>query len=210
MRSITTRLLTSIVLIAGATGLTTSAFAAGDPDAGKARAAVCAACHGMDGNSVNPEWPTLAGQHEDYIAEQLSNFQEGRRKNVLMTPMSMGLTPDDMANLGAYYASQETKVSEVDPALVDHGRQLYFAGDAERGIPACAACHGPSGRGNGPAGMPALSGQRSTYTINSLKAYADGTRVAQSDVKNGMMQQTASMLTPEDMAALADFVQGLK
>lgn len=182
----------------------------GDAEAGKARATVCAACHGLDGNSVNPEWPSLAGQHADYIADQLKAFQEGRRKNVLMSPMAMGLTPQDMANLAAYYESQATKVSEVDPAIADHGRKLYFAGDSERGIPACAACHGPTGRGNGPAGMPILSGQRSAYTIKQLKEYADGTRVAPSDVKNSMMQQTASMLTPEDMAAVAGFVQGLK
>ncbi|MEL6209132.1 MAG: c-type cytochrome [Pseudomonadota bacterium] len=182
----------------------------GDADAGKARSAVCAACHGPDGNSVNPEWPTLAGQHADYIADQLKAFQEGHRKNVLMSPMAMGLSADDMANLAAYYSSQTTKVSEVDPAIADHGRQLYYAGDTERGIPACAACHGPTGRGNGPAGMPMLSGQRSGYTIKQLKEYADGTRVAPSEVKNSMMQQTASMLTPEDMAALAGFIQGLK
>ncbi|MFK7885812.1 MAG: cytochrome c [Gammaproteobacteria bacterium] len=188
----------------------TSSYAAGDADAGKARAAVCMACHGMDGNSANPEWPTLAGQHEDYIVTQLTAFQEGKRKNVLMSPMSMGLTDTDKANLAAFYSSQTTKTTPVDPALVDQGRKLYLAGDSERGIAACASCHGPTGRGNGPAGMPVLSGQRSTYTVNQLKAYADGTRVAASEVKTSMMHEIAKSLTAEDMVAVANFVQGLK
>ena len=210
MRSQILRNLLSALCLATLTTSVSADHHGGDAEAGKARAAVCMACHGPDGNSVNPEWPTLAGQHTSYIVDQLKAFQEGRRQNVLMSPMAMGLTPDDMANLAAYYASQTTQTSEVDPAIADHGRRLYYAGDTERGIPACAACHGPTGRGNGPAGMPMLSGQRSGYTVKQLKEYADGTRVSPSEVKNSMMQQTASMLTPEDMVALAGFIQGLK
>ena len=190
--------------------LAPDSFAAGDAAAGKAKAAVCAACHGMDGNSVNPEWPSLAGQHEDYFVAQLSAFQEGSRKNVLMTPMSMGLDAQAKADLAAYYSSQATKVTPVDPALADKGRKLYYTGDKESGIAACSACHGPTGRGNGPAGMPALSGQRATYTVTQLKAYASGDRVAMSETKTAMMHQVASMLSGEDMLALAHYVQGLK
>lgn len=190
--------------------LSAPSFAAGDPDAGKAKAAVCAACHGLDGNSANPEWPTLAGQHEDYLVAQLNAFQGGSRKNVLMTPMSMGLDATAMSDLAAYYASQTTKVTPVDPALAAKGKKLYFTGDKERGIAACAACHGPSGRGNGPAGMPVLSGQRATYTISQLKAYASGDRVAPSETKTAMMHEIAKMLDGEDMLALANYVQGLK
>lgn len=190
--------------------LSAPSFAAGDPVAGKAKAAVCAACHGMDGNSVNPEWPTLAGQHENYLVDQLTAFQEGRRQNVLMTPMSMGLDATAKADLAAYYASQTTKVTPVDPALADKGKKLYFTGDKERGIAACAACHGPAGRGNGPAGMPVLSGQRAAYTVAQLQAYASGDRVAPSDTKTAMMHEIAKMLDGADMLALANYVQGLK
>lgn len=210
MRSNITRIPMAVAALLCCAALSTFSYAAGDAEAGKARAAVCMACHGMDGNSANPEWPTLAGQHEDYIVAQLNAFQEGVRQNVLMTPMSMGLTDTDKANLAAFYSSQTTKTTPVDPALVDLGRKLYLAGDSERGIAACAACHGPTGRGNGPAGMPVVSGQRSTYTVSQLKAYADGTRKAPSDVKTSMMHGVASMLTPEDMVAVANFVQGLK
>ncbi|MEM6639489.1 MAG: c-type cytochrome [Pseudomonadota bacterium] len=181
----------------------------GDAKAGEARAVVCAGCHGIDGNSLNPEWPTLAGQHQDYIINQLNNFQQGRRQNALMSPMSMGLTPTDMANLAAFYSSQETKTNEVDPAIADRGRALYYVGDPSKGIPACVACHGPTGRGNAPGGMPMLSGQRSGYVVKQLREYADGTRAGQSDTKTAMMQQTAQMLSPEDMAAVAGFIQGL-
>jgi cytochrome c553 len=210
MRSKLTRIPTAIAAFLCCAALSTFSHAEGDPAAGKARAAVCMACHGMDGNSGNPEWPTLAGQHDDYIVAQLTAFQEGRRQNVLMSPMGMGLTDTDKANLAAYYSSQTTKTTPADPALVDHGRKLYLAGDAERGIAACASCHGPTGRGNGPAGMPVLSGQRTVYTVNQLKAYADGTREAPSEVKTSMMHEIAKALTAEDMAAVANFVQALK
>lgn len=193
-------------------GLALAPFSAaqGDAAAGQARAAVCAACHGLDGNSVNPEWPSLAGQHEDYLVAQLTAFQEGRRENVLMTPMSMGLDAKAKADLAAYFSSQVTKVTPVDPALADKGKKLYFTGDKERGIAACAACHGPAGRGNGPAGMPVLSGQRATYTVAQLKAYASGDRMAPSETKTAMMHEVASMLSAEDMLALANYVQGLQ
>jgi len=210
MRPIISRIPLAAAALLSCAALSVSSFAAGDAEAGKARAAVCMACHGMDGNSVNPEWPSLAGQHEDYIVAQLTAFQEGARENVLMSPMSMGLTDTDKANLAAYYSSQATKTTPVDPALVDLGRKLYLAGDSERGIAACASCHGPTGRGNGPAGMPVLSGQRSTYTVGQLKAYADGTRQAPSEVKTSMMHEIAKSLSGEDMVAVANFVQGLK
>ena len=184
--------------------------AAGDAAAGQTKAAVCSACHGMDGNSVNPEWPSLAGQHESYTASQLDAFQSGARQNVLMTPMSMGLSDQDKADIAAYYSAKTITVTAVDPALADLGQKLYRTGDKERGIAACTACHGPAGRGNEPAGMPSISGQKTTYLVSQLRAYADGTRAGATDTKTSMMHDVATLLSAEDMAALASFVQGLK
>lgn len=209
MRPTMSRLPLALMTLAGAAILCTPSFAAGDPEAGKAKSVVCAACHGVDGNSNNPEWPSLAGQHSAYLVNQLQAFKQGWRQNVLMSSQAMGLSDQDMQDLAAYFSSQTVKVSPVDPQLAKAGRQLYFAGDAERGIAACTACHGPAGRGNAPGGMPALSGQRTVYTINQLKAYASGDRKAQSETKTAMMNGVASMLEPDDMAALAAFVQGL-
>jgi cytochrome c553 len=203
------RLPLALLALAGASLICVNSFATGDPVAGKAKSAVCAACHGVDGNSNNPEWPSLAAQHEDYLVTQLQGFKQGWRQNVLMSSQAIGLSDQDMQDLAAYFSAQPAKVVPVDPKLAKLGRELYFAGDAERGIAACAACHGPAARGNGPAGMPALSGQRAVYTVNQLKAYAAGERKASSDVKTAMMSGVASLLEPDDMVAVAAFVQGL-
>ncbi len=187
-----------------------TASAAGDPEAGKAKSTVCAACHGADGNSANPEWPTLAGQHEAYTISQLMAFKNGDRVNVLMSAQAAGLSDADMADLAAYYAAQTITPTPADPELAVRGGQLYRLGDVERGISACAACHGPRGLGNGPAGMPVIAGQKSVYLVNQLKAYASGERVADSETKTRMMQLVSARLSDEDMAALAAFVGALK
>ncbi len=210
MRFIQFRASCATLVFLATTAFSVNVQAAGDAAAGQGKSAVCAACHGLDGNSGNAEWPSLAGQHENYIVSQLNAFQTGTRQNVLMTPMSMGLSDQDKADIAAYYAAKPVTVTPADPALADHGAKLYRAGDKERGIAACAACHGPAGRGNAPAGMPSVSGQKTTYLINQLRAYADGSRAGASDTKTSMMHQVASMLSAEDMAALASFVQGLK
>ena len=201
-----------IISAAAACGLllSASATAQGDPAAGKARAAACAACHGADGNSINPEWPNLAGQHASYIATQLKGFQDGWRQNVLMSSMAIGLTATDMANLGAYYAAQPIRPTPADPALLEAGEKLYRVGDAEKNIPACAACHGPGGRGNAPGGMPVIAGQKDAYVIAQLKAYASGERVAATEAQTAMMQQVAKRLSEDDMRALANYLQGLQ
>jgi cytochrome c553 len=180
---------------------------AGDAAAGAQKAAVCGACHGMTGQSVNPEWPNLAGQHETYIAAQLALFKQGVRDNPLMMPMAMPLTEQDMQDLGAHFAAQTPAGLEADPSNWKMGEKLYRGGDPARGLPACIACHGPQGRGNGPARYPALRSQHAVYTYAQLKAYAEGRRKAPG---NDMMAVVASKLTDKEMLALASYAQGLR
>jgi cytochrome c553 len=180
---------------------------AGDPEAGAQKAAVCGACHGMTGSSVNPEWPNLAGQHEGYIAAQLALFKQGVRDNVLMMPNAASLSDADMLDLGAHFARQTPTGLEADPANWKTGQELYRGGDPERGIPACIACHGPQGKGNGPARYPALRSQHAVYTFGQLKAYADGRRRTPG---NDIMQVISGKLTEDEMRALASYTQGLR
>ena len=180
---------------------------AGDAALGAQKAAVCGACHGMTGSSVNPEWPSLAGQPEGYIVAQLQQFQQGKRTNPLMTPMAVALTEGDMQDLGAHFAQQTPTGLEADPSNWKAGEKLYRGGDKERGIPACIACHGPQGRGNGPAKYPALRAQHAVYAYSQLKAFANGTRTS---AGNDIMQVIAARLTDEEMRALASYTQGLR
>ena len=176
-------------------------------DAGAAKAVVCQACHGANGNSANPEWPSLAGIGADYIAEQLKNFKEGKRPNPVMMPNAMTLTDDDMANLGAYFDSLTNTGLEADPSYWQAGQKLYRAGDAARAIPACMACHGPTGRGNEPAKFPALRGQQSVYVMKQLNDYASGARTTG---PNGIMPTISKRLSPDDIRNLASYLQGLR
>jgi cytochrome c553 len=184
-----------------------SVFAAGSAEAGAAKAVVCQACHGANGNSTNPEWPSLAGVGADYIAEQLKNFKEGKRNNPVMMPNAMTLSADDMADLAAYFDSLTNTGLEADPSYWQAGEKLYRGGDQARAIPACMACHGPTGRGNEPAKFPALRGQQSVYVVKQLNDYASGARPTG---PNGIMQTIAKRLSPEDMRNLASYMQGIR
>lgn len=180
---------------------------AGDATAGAAKAAVCGACHGATGSSVNPEWPNLAGQHAGYVAAQLALFRQGARDNPLMMPNASMLSDQDMQDLGAYFAQQSPTGLEADPSNYQAGERLYRGGDPERGLPACIACHGPQGKGNGPARYPALRAQHAVYTYNQLQAYAEGRRQTPG---NDIMQVIAARLTDTEMRALASYTQGLR
>lgn len=187
---------------------TAALSAGGDPQAGAQKAAVCGACHGVNGyQNINPEWPNLAGQHAGYTAAQLALFKQGIRNNVVMMPNAMTLTDQDMADLAAYFEQQPVQGLEADPSLYEAGQALYRGGDASRGLPACIACHGPQGKGNGPAQYPAVRAQHSVYSYIQLKAYASGDR---KPVTNAIMQTVASRLTDEEMRALASYMQGLR
>lgn len=179
---------------------------AGDPDAGKARSQICSACHGQDGNSTNPAWPNLAGQHEEYIVKQLSEFKSGQRQNAQMSPMASPLTEQDIENLAAYYASQKHKKLSADPEHIELGEKLYRAGNPKSGLPSCMACHGPTGAGNPAAKYPVLAGQHADYTVLQLKAFKTESR--NNDV-NSVMRIIAGKMTNAEIKAVASYIQGL-
>jgi cytochrome c553 len=193
-------------IISGAI-VSNSALAAGNVQAGATKAVVCQACHGANGNSNNPQWPSLAGVGADYIAEQLKNFKEGKRNNPVMMPNAMSLSADDMADLGAYFDSLTNTGLEADPSYWQAGQKLYQGGDTARGIPACMACHGPTGYGNEPAKFPALRGQQSVYLAKQLTDYASGARTTG---PNGIMETIAKRLSPDDIRNLSSYLQGLR
>ncbi len=169
--------------------------------------AICASCHGPDGNSVNPIWPKLAGQGADYIAKQIHDFKGGKRVDPLMTGMAMAVQDNALGEVAAYFASQQAQPGvPVKPELVDQGRQLYVAGDPETGVTACAACHGPNGNGNPAARFPALGSQHAAYTIKQLQMFRNGSRA---NDPNEMMRDIAVKLSEEDIEALAMYLSTL-
>jgi len=183
--------------------------AAGDPAAGKAKSVSCQACHGVDGNSFNPIWPKLAGQHAGYITRQLAAFKSGARKDPTMSAMVLPLSDADMADLGAYYAGQATKVETVDASKVIAGEKLYRGGNMGKQLPACMSCHGPSGAGNPAAGYPALGGQHAAYTTKALKDFRSAARGAGKDAKSVMMRDIAAKMSDEEIAAVSGYIAGL-
>ena len=198
--------LSALMLLALATMAVHAFPVEGSVEAGKAKSATCVACHGVDGNSPNPEWPSLAGQHETYLVAQLEAFKAGERQNVLMSPMATGLSREDMADLAAYFSAQALAPKETDPQYLTRGEELYRGGDIARGITACIACHGPRGHGNPLPPYPAIAGQHATYVANALRQYAVGER----EGLNNMMPNIASRMTESDIRAVSAYVQGLR
>ncbi len=184
------------------------AMAAGSAEAGQAKSVTCSACHGMDGNSLNPEWPSLAGQHESYLTKALKSFKSGERQNVLMTGMAMPLSDEDMADLAAYFSQQKRAGLAADPAVVSAGERLYRGGNKGTGVPACLACHGPTGQGNPAAGWPSLAGQHASYAAAQLTAYRSKERATDGDTQ--MMRGVSAMLTDDEIKAVTSYIQGLR
>jgi cytochrome c553 len=189
---------------------------AAKPDLAKAQTIVnqvCAACHGVDGNSASPANPNLAGLPAEYITAQLAHFRAGIRANPVMLGMASTLSPDDMAAMGAYYSKQKSKgLAARDPELVKIGQAVYRGGDPAKGIPACSSCHGPNGAGM-PKNYPRLAGQHGDYTYAQLKAFKAGERGADKDgkdVQGRTMVAIASRLTDMQMKALAEYTAGLR
>lgn len=212
-----TRHLTLIaaVLLLGAAG----AHAKGSAEAGATKAATCLACHGVNGNSTNPEWPNLAGQNASYVLAQLRHWHANTRvdSSSLMPPMAAALSDQDMEDLAAYFAQQTPTGLEADPSYWEAGQKLYRGGDRTRGIPACMACHGPVGRGNPAAGYPALRAQHSVYTVKQLTDYSTDARYTKNakGASNGgdkdtIMHTIALRLTQEDVRNLASYIQGMR
>ena len=190
-------------------------FTHGKAADGATKSAVCAACHGPNGNSVNPEWPRLAGQNAVYIAEQLRLFRSGVRANPVMQPLAATLSDQDISDLAVYYETQTPTGLEADPSYWQGGQALYVRGDRARDVPACTACHGPVGRGNLAAGYPALRAQQSVYVMKQLNDYASGARYTgpnplQASRNGTMMFTLAKRLTPEQIRDVASYVQGMR
>ncbi len=188
-------------------GFSAAAGAAGDPEAGKAKAATCAACHGADGNSTNPEWPKLAGQGARYLVLQTLAIKTGQgRKNDLMAPMVSSLGEKDIQDIAAFLAAQTPSRGTAEGDLVAQGARLYRGGNAKKRVPACMACHGPAGGGIAAAGFPRLAGQHAPYTITQLYAFRSGAR---STDPNRVMRSIAEKLSDDEISAVAQYIAGL-
>ena len=195
----------------------------GDAVAGATKAAVCAACHGVDGNPSDPQYPRIAGQNERYVARQLALFKSGERSTpmaALMQPYAMPLGPQDMRDIGAYFAGQTAGAGIADDGVIAAGpnaglkfyavgERLYRGGDSERGIPACLACHGPAGAGNPGPPYPHVGGQFASYTARQLEAFRDGLVLGSGEHANSVMSEVAAELTDEEIGSLASYLQGL-
>ena len=195
----------------------------GDAKAGQAKAAICAACHGLDGNAMQQNAPRIAGMPERYIADQLHLFKSGQRTSGLaavMVPFASTLSAQDMRNVGAWFASQKPGAGIADDTLITSGpnkgmkfyqigERMFRGGDAARGIPACMACHGPAGHGNPGPAYPAIAGQHANYTATQLTAYRAGQVLGNGTNANAVMAGVSKYLTDEEIQALATYVQGL-
>jgi cbb3-type cytochrome c oxidase subunit III len=178
------------------------------PDLAKGEAtyaAVCAACHGADGNSGTPTFPKLSQQHPEYLVKQLQEFKSDKRANAIMKGFATMLSDEDMKNVSYWVASKSAKPgSASDKQLVMLGERIYRGGIADRQIAACAGCHSPNGAGI-PSLYPRLSGQHADYSVAQLTAFRDGTR------KNSLqMNQVAAKLNDREIKAVADYVAGLR
>ena len=194
-------------IVLALSGLMNLTAYAGDIEAGKTKSAVCAACHGADGNSTNAAWPSLAGQHASYIYKQLKDFKEGRRINASMTGMVALLNDDDMKNVAAYYESQQPKSVAFDGELIEVGENIYRGGITETGVAACMGCHSPSGKGNGPAGWPSLQGQHPEYIVAQLQAFKQGARANDTGM---MMRNVSKRMSDMEMKSVAAYIAGIQ
>jgi cytochrome c553 len=183
-------------------------LAAGDADAGKELATPCGACHGQNGVAMVPGAPNLAGQNERYLKSQLDMIKSGTRPVALMAGQLDKLSSTDLDNLAAYYAKMTAPVGQAEGDHVKLGEQIYRAGIVQKSVPACTACHTPSGSGNAPAGFPHIGGQRADYVTVQLVAYREGTRTTDDGYGNAM-RQIANGLTDSEIKALASYIQGL-
>ena len=203
---------TQLALILAAT-LSVPAFAAepaakGDPKAATAIVTqVCAACHNADGNSASPANPSLAGQGYDYLHKQLTNFKSGERKSPVMGGIVASLSPTDMKNLAAYFSEKQAKnrtAKDMEKALL--GQKIYRGGVQGTGVPACASCHGANGQGI-PVQFPRLAAQHAGYTLDQLNKFRAGDRA--NDAAK-MMRVISAKMTPQEMEAVAQYIEGLR
>jgi cytochrome c553 len=188
-------------------------WAQGNVEAGKAKSATCVACHSADGNSLITQYPKIAGQHAGYLEKQLAELKLGietsgekGRYDPVMSPMAMSLSDQDRQDLAAYYSSLPISDNSTPEDVVEQGKTLYLAGNAERGLTACVACHGPRGNGTALSGFPKISGQHADYIKIQLTKFRAGER--KNDL-NEMMRDIAMKLTDKEIDTLSKYVGGL-
>ncbi len=189
-------------------GFATFAHAQPNIPAGKAKAQqICQACHGADGNGISPMYPKLAGQIAEYLSKQIADFKSGARKDPIMSPMAAGLSPSDIQNLAAYYASLTIKpgVAVGDKNIIDLGKKIYRGGNAKTGVSACMSCHGPSGHGIPPR-FPRVSGQHAAYTQKQLLMFKNASRSNDNDV----MTRITFRMSETEIKAVSEYMAGLK
>ena len=204
----TAALLLSSLLLAATAQANEPAAAVAKPDLAKGGAIssqVCAACHTADGSRGSPANPILQGQHAEYLAKQLTEFKSGKRKNPVMSGMAAPLSEEDVRNVAAFYASKTAKPGFAkNKDTIALGEKIYRGGIAERSVPACAACHGPTGAGI-PAQYPRIGGQHGDYIEAQMTAFRGGARA------NGpMMVAIAAKMNDKEIKAVADYVAGLR
>ncbi len=203
-------LLTATLLVASVFSVQASEATApvAKPDLAKGEAsfgAVCAACHGADGNSAVTVNPKLAQQHPEYLVKQLQEFKSGKRANAIMMGMSAALSEQDMKNIAAWLTTQTAKKGFAkDPDLVKLGERIYRGGIADRQIAACTGCHTPTGAGM-PSQYPRLAGQHADYAVAQLTAFRDGVRK-----NNTQMSQVAAKLNDREIKAVSEYIAGLR
>ena len=195
----------------------------GDAKAGAVKAGACAACHGLDGNPTDPQYPRLAGMPERYVAQQLALFKAGQRNTgmaAVMMPMAAPLSAQDMRDLGAYFSQQKAGAGIADDSKIasgpyagmkyfEVGQKLFRGGDPARGLPACMACHGPTGAGNPGPAYPHVAGQQSAYAVRRLQEYRTGTTSEADPHSFQIMATVAKTLTDEEIQSLGSYLQGL-
>ena len=189
-----------------AMGASSAAVAQGNPEAGKELTTVCAACHGADGNSALANFPKLAGQQQGYLLKQLKDIKSGTRAVTEMTGLLNGFSNENLADIAAYYASNSVVTGQADPELVEAGKALYRSGNANTGVPACMACHGPAGKGIDSAAYPSLAGQHAGYTAAQLKKFQTNERT---NDPAKIMQDIAFKMNDREIKAVSSYIQGL-
>lgn len=216
------KFLAAVVMTLGATSLAQAAVVMpqGDVASGQGKSAICAGCHGMDGNSATGQFPKLAGQNAKYIYKQLQDFKAMRRANPLMLGVASQLSDQDMADLAVHFSQQKQAGGAAKPELAAKGEKLFRGGNKAVGLAPCSGCHGPAGRGNTYAAFPRIGGQHADYVKAQLIAFRAAGRDDSTDVKRnndaakpgelGPMQMIAAKLSDKDIEALSSYIQGLR
>lgn len=205
--------LAKVACVLAVTVIGTNVQAAGDAEAGQAKAATCVACHGVDGNSAVPTFPKLSGLGHKYLLKQMQDIRDGRRPVALMAGQVDNMTDQDLSDIAAFYDAQPRTGGTADPDKVSLGRKVYLGGIAERQVPACSGCHSPTGNGNGPAGYPALAGQHADYVAAQLKMFRKGYEDPAGRTNGGeakIMRTTAFRMSDMEIEAVASYIAGLQ